>query len=219
MKRIILIALLACLFVIPTFTTVCLAADQPAVNTTSTGLTPEDIAQLQKNVTAFAKVLGLADTTTAKSGTRLSMADVADKFLEYSKAAILATVGTIEKVAPHVWAVLVRQQYAKAFSSLAAPVFIFIFLLLFRLWVVRKRKSVTATENDVLVVVNGNLDPVEIKLTGLGQWANVLALLGMVTAALFVAARIAPAVRLLVNPEYYALRDLILLLLNKGQGM
>ncbi len=215
MKRLSSFLLVLVILLVGSYGDMIQAAEQPTNNTVS--LSPDDMVQLQKNVALFSKVLGMSDSTT--SSTHLTMADVANKFLDYSRAAVLATVSQIEKVAPQVWAVMVRQQYSKAFGLLAGPFFMFFFFFFFRLWLVRSAKVVVAANGKENIVFLNLGDGDKVAVATAKIWINIILLGIMVIYGCVFGSRLPEAVKILTNPYYYALRDLVLLLLNKGQGM
>jgi hypothetical protein len=129
-----------------------------------------------------------------------SMADVADKALDISTKYIGQAASIIEKAAPRVWSVMVRQQYAKAFGELVGPVVLFIAFLIITVSV--RKLWVLPTDSDE---------------QGFRTFVTlVLPLFAFAIISGNFAYRLSDSIQYLINPEYYAIKDLVQLLLRPG---
>ena len=92
------------------------------------------------------------------------------------------------------------------------------FFFFFRLWLVRSAKVVvTGGKENMFFLDLGDGDKITIATAKV--WINIILLGVMIIFGCVFGSRLPEAVKILTNPYYYALRDLVLLLLNKGQGM
>src|SRR5687767_4312518 len=90
------------------------------------GLSKQDVEVLKDAVSALQD--SFAPTASPAPGAQASpappqknMADVADKVVDLGARAIAQAAGTVQKVAPEVWRIMIRQQYAKAAGLLVVP--------------------------------------------------------------------------------------------------
>lgn len=148
-------------------------------------------------------------TTAAKTEAKeaVTMAQVADKALDMVGNAVGTIAGIVQKVAPEVWEIMVRQQYAVAISMLIGP---FLFLLIDIMYVVVVKKYWKKYPEEDEYFFSG--DP-----TVKGIRAFLTTLVPGITAIIFtgvLAYRIGDAVPMLINPKYYAVRDLLQMLLK-----
>jgi hypothetical protein len=147
-----------------------------------------------------------AAQTEQKKDDHKTVADVADKALDISTKYIGQVVGVLEKAAPHVWAVMVRQQYAKAIGDLIGPI-ILILTLIIAATVTRRfwpepdedKARYSSDESQVRVL-----------------FTVALPIIGSIICAAFFSFRLADSAMYLINPEYYAIKDLIEMLLHPG---
>jgi hypothetical protein len=136
-------------------------------------------------------------TTTTETKT---LADVGDRALDLAEGMIQSISSKMEDIAPKVWGILIRQQYGKAMANLVVPIGLILLILVFR-WRVRHNWQNRWTESPICKFWFTLILPLAA-IFGLGCWGAV---------------EIKDSVKFLINPEYYAIRDLISLLLGKGQ--
>jgi hypothetical protein len=132
-------------------------------------------------------------------------ADVADKALDRTLSLLEDSVTSVsdalKKVAPEVWRIMIRQQYAKAAANLIIPWGLFVIGLIAHVLLKKYWKKPEDKDYDVAWWVFSRAVPV--------VWMIGLAIIGFVC--------LADAIQYIVNPQYYALRDLVQLIINKGQ--
>jgi uncharacterized membrane protein YdbT with pleckstrin-like domain len=199
---------------------VCFVFSATAQTSQSAGLSGEDT----KNLKEAAQVLGKAfDLKIEKKDSVVktvppvqqeqpkTMADVANKGLDMVKGFVVALSSTLEKVAPQVWRVMVRQQYAKAISMLILP-WGFLLLIIFYLVIIKKiwktPKTKADLEDETLHIEDG---PDIIPRRWLTIYIPFLAGIIVVIVGLF---SLSDALLYLINPEYYAIKDLLEMILK-----
>lgn len=131
-----------------------------------------------------------------------TVADVADKALDISTKYIGQVVGVLEKAAPHVWRVMVLQQYAKAIGTVIGP-FLWLFFIPFLAFLVRYFWKISdrsssderSTRTGITLVIPGVAFAI----------ASGFFISGVMDSAMYI-----------INPEYYAIKDLITMLLHPG---
>jgi hypothetical protein len=195
MKQILLIIVILMSFAV--FGTAQTASPTPTQNQPST----EDIKQAKENL----KVL-LSDTKeTSTKDEHKSMADVMDKGLDVLTGYVGTLEGVVSKFAPEVWRIMVKQQYAKAISY---P--LFWGLMLFVPFGVNKLarsgfgvpKEMSLAEWDD----KENYDGFMFAFTGI-----IPTITGIIFAMIFLY-NLTQGIMIAINPEYYALKDIIQLL-------
>jgi hypothetical protein len=181
--------------------------------TTSTSvqaLTPTQIKEAKADLDNLAVAFGVkpaAATTTATTTTQAeehkTIGDVGDKALDMVGKAVASISATLEKVAPHVWKIMIKQQYAKAIGGLIVP-WGLLFLVLLYWQVIRKAWKTDSIEDD-----SGE------------YWARmwfVRIIPGIAGFIITIVALVAlsNSIMILVNPEYYAVKDIISMLLGQA---
>jgi len=151
--------------------------------------------------------------SNAIAGGKVELVDVVDKALDKFGTAVTLVYTNVEKAAPRVWQIMVWQQYAKAISGILGP--LLTLLLIFILYKFINRHwtpKVDETWNDSWGTRTA------------GFWFRAVFTKAVPLAAgfitcwsLFVQAKASSL--LLVNPQYYAIRDLLVLLLGNSHGM
>ena len=202
-------------------------------------LRDDDAAQIKEQLTALGKVLDVGEELQAKESPKdetkkeqpKTLADVGDRALQMAESMVTSTAATLEKYAPEVWRIMINQQYAKAMSALVVPVGLLFTALLWFL-IMRKKwrlvwekeepfsaqkmheRSAGSTEKTTKTVTCR----IGSEAKSLRMWiVNILPGVAMVGFGIWAAVAAKSVIMLLVNPEFYAIRDLVLLLLGKGQ--
>ena len=176
-------------------------------------VSPSDAQQLKEAARALGRAFDIdvpdppkpaaqpaQQVTTSIQAQNKTLADVADKSLDMVKNFVAILSSTLEKIAPHVWEVMVRQQYAKAISGLIVPWGII--LLIFAYWKtlrrVWKREEITdSSEKDCY------------------DWiVRVIPFACAFITAIWGFNRLSDSILYLVNPEYYAIKDLLEMILR-----
>jgi hypothetical protein len=161
---------------------------------------------IQKTEPATAKQAP-AEKTESKPTT---MPQVADKALDMIGNAVGSIASLVQKVAPEVWEIMVRQQYAAALGMLVGP---FSFLFITAIYVAMAKRYWKKSENyDADNYFDGDMP------SDKGFRALLTTLFPGIMAIIFsgvLAYRLGDAIPMLINPKYYAVKDLLQMLLNK----
>ena len=170
------------------------------------GMNPQDIKTLQDGAAALGKAFGIEQpkphaTVPPTPEKPKSFADVADKGLDMVKNLVITLAETLEKVAPEIWRVMVRQQYAKAISGLVLPWGLFLVTILYT--VILKK-----------IWKDENLDSEDRAWRG--GLTTFLPFVAGIVFAIWGCVNLKDSVLLLINPEYYAIRDLLIMILSPG---
>jgi hypothetical protein len=183
----------------------------PPVEQKQDAFTPEERKQALEALQTIAKTFGAPQAQQAPAQPQpqgKTMAEVADKALDMSAKYIGQAANIIEKAAPRVWAVMVKQQYAKAIGEIIAPIMWIVMVIILTsavrlFWKVSNdHKSEDFTDNDTRT------------------WRNVATLVfpGFIclVAGGVLASRLSDSAMYLINPEFYAIKDLVQILLRPG---
>lgn len=172
-----------------------------------------DAAQARKELENLAVAFGVKKVPGATSSTdtvtpaekqdHKTLGDVGDKALDMVGKAVASLSATLEKVAPHVWKIMIRQQYAKAISGLVDPwglliVVIIYYRIIDKYWKLTERSS---------------RDEKGFRLVFLDILSVVF---GLVFCVWGVSA-LSDAIKIFINPEYYAIKDIITMLLAQAR--
>lgn len=144
------------------------------------------------------------DTVATKT-----LAEVSDKALDMIGNTIAQIAEQIQKVAPKIWEVMVKQQYAKAIAGLVTPFLVF-FITLFAAILTRKSWKLDEVDEKDDIFSKDTI------FTERGFRAFVTFFIPLIVctfAALSFSSSLSDSVLYLINPEYYAVRDLVKLLL------
>ena len=188
------------------FITSIIQADESKESTASKALSDADKAKLKNDVKALAEAFGIESKTattptqTNQSAKEKSMADVTDKALDMVSNLVASASATLQNVAPEVWRIMIRQQYAAAFAYLVEP-----WGILFVIFMFQK------------ILTNRWKDPDRDCDEEAARWfvtSFFPTIFGFI-CGIWGIYNIAVAAQMLINPEYYALRDLIKMLLSQ----
>lgn len=208
------VALMTCLMLVN--------ANAQTANQEKVGLSTEQTEQLKGQLDGLKEVFGIEKEPQVQSGQnqqqpvqKKAMADVADKALDMVNKMVADTAATLNKVAPDVWRIMMKQQYAFAISNLIAPWSIFFGALIF-LTIMRKKWSKPPEK-----VKATNDKGEEKEVTNDAVFAHLMVtavgpIVIMVLSTLWGISRLTDSVPVLINPEFYAIKNLILILLGKG---
>lgn len=127
-----------------------------------------------------------------------SAADVADKALDQVSGAIGAMADAAKKVAPHAWEVLVRQQVLDGWVTVGAWALCLVLGVAYTRWASKDWSEKSPK------------DYLPFGLSGRAFFRAVTS--AVVWLCLFVGlmANVTDAVKQIANPEYYAIKDLLL---------
>lgn len=207
-------------------------ADAPAPAPTSSGLsqafTPDDLAKMRDTLTQLSKQLDKEASptpapipTTSSSATpptdppkKTTIADVANKALDMMGAGIAVVSSNLQKIAPHVWRIMIMQQYAKAAYEVAEPFCLFmgglLFVLIMRLlW--KPKLALTSDDTNKDKYRNSNdwtdKDTEKVKYI----FRSVVPSVYLVIMGIWLATSIGTSIKYVINPEYYAVKDILTL--------
>ncbi len=180
-------------------------------------LTNEEAQDIRNSVKALGTLFGVNQQQTNsqqnnnqgngnEQNSGKTMADVADKALDYVTKAVTTIAANLEKAAPWVWKVMIRQQYANALSKLIVPWSLF-FAVMISGTIIRKKWKTGIDES-----INDESDAKTVNLLV----GRVIPWVLMAIFAIWGFNRLSDSIQLLINPEYYAIRDLINTIINPG---
>ena len=189
---------------------------QPSPTPQTQPFSNDDKAKAQEKMRELGQLFGVTPSPSpgaspAGSPEGKTMADVADKALDKVSDAVGQISQQVQNVAPHIWRIMIKQQYAKALSILIAPWGLFLITLIFakfmnRYWKFDKTQAVFSDVTGEFLTERG--------LGGIIR-TFIPFLLGLVFSIWGVIAA-SNAVPMIINPEYYAVQDLLRMLLNPG---
>lgn len=173
-------------------------------STTAATLSSEERARIQADMHVLARALGVEGAPLPEPlKTEKTIAEASDRALSLLEKSVSSVAAGVEKVAPQVWRVAIRQQYAKAIAPLIAPFGWFLGLSILALVLYRKGHAWFHSKD----AWNESPGPLAA-LLGLGAL--------MIIPGGVLLDRLTDSALYLINPEWYALADLIRVLLGKG---
>lgn len=173
-------------------------AAQPAI------FTPAQQQEAKEAIQVLGNAFGITQEAAAPQGTAATVAGVADKALDMMAGAVGAIAGKIEQVAPQVWGMMIRQQYAKAVGGLIVPTCLFIAFLIIMIVAKNALKKAMSDDED------------DGELTVFIICALVISAIVAVISGIIMVVNAKEGVMILINPEYYAIKDLLQMLLAPG---
>jgi hypothetical protein len=142
-----------------------------------------------------------ANLAQAEETAQPTAAAVADKALDLAKAAVVNVSDVVKKTAPEVWRIMVKQQCADAVSSLCLVAFFFFIgglytITINKVWKLDEHYSRYEEENHFIYC---KIIPI--------VYFVLVSVIGSHVAAL--------SIQQIINPEYYAIKDMLAIALNK----
>lgn len=174
-----------------------------------------DPEQVERDLAPMARAFGVkvdepSDEAAPKDDK--DMADVADRALDMVESVTVNVANTLKTMAPEVWRIMIRQQIAKAIAGPLGPLgWIIACLVLIKfgrkVWSLQDGATYGEKPNDA----------------GWNNFWNGIVLKGVplavcTVATLFLVAEIRDSILLLVNPEYYAIKDLLQAIMDAKEG-
>jgi hypothetical protein len=183
---------------------VTVQAQEPAKTTVSA----EDIRQLGEQVKALKSIVADEPKPEPKPEAKppeKTMADVSDKALDMLGGAVGTVSETLKKLGPEVWRIMILQQYAEAATMVIGPLFMLIasLIAMFAL-----RKPLTITEEERRGYDHSDMRIFKHVVRAITYFVPCL-------CALICAIQFSSAIAMIINPEYYALKDLLGLMTGK----
>ena len=199
------------------------AADRQAQQTAPTAgildklKDPQQAKQLQQALDVLQQV---AQTKAdEKPGEHKTVGDVLDKSLDMAQQTVVYLAGKIEQVAPQLWRVLVLQQYVKGAATLINPLGFLLVIWVYRHFLLKWWKPVTKDLDPKEPLVNpetvDNI-PLPTHKGARGLFTIVIPLCCVVIGGIWFYSSLTDAAGYFINPNYYALRDIITLVRNPG---
>jgi hypothetical protein len=230
MKRLLVVLLMAFGLMIPAHSYAQTAPAPSGSVAPTNAMSPEDMAKMREQIQALSKALGNPDPakpeTPAKTDTPAatpapadsakptSAAEVASKAIDMmgngaNKVVdmIGSAVGTLStnlsKIAPQVWRIMIVQQYAKAIDGIVTPTLLLVLLGVVTI-VLRKNIAPPAAWNQNW---NDNDYP--------SFWfRTIIPTFFLCVFGVWFVADFGDSIKLLINPEFYAIKDILLLITN-----
>lgn len=215
------------------------AQDKTEPKTPPANMTVEEVKQLQQGAEILGKAFGIqpsnakqnatgSDASTqadqqqqSAAGQPKTLADVADKGLDMVQKLVVNLSETLEKVAPQIWRVMVKQQYVKAVADLVVPWGLVIFTLIWMKVTAGWRRKAEAALKDIAEHDKDKVDRDNATFDlSLRQWVSLFA--PAILGSFFVIwglNRLSGSISYLVNPEFYAIRDLLQMIINPSVGL
>ncbi len=219
MKRRLIFTLAVAAFGLPAF-----AQSAPQANSaqpSTTGIIdrlkdPDQRKQLEQALDILQKAAN-DQAQDAKSGDHKTVGDALDKGLDMAKETVVYLAGKIEQVAPQLWRVLVIQQYVKGATLLIQPIgFLFLVWIYRRLLLKWWRPSPSDDNPEERLIDPGGAD--EIPWPTHKGWRGTLTiavpLVAIIVGGIWFYTAFTNAAGYFINPNYYALKDIIQLVRN-----
>lgn len=167
----------------------------------------EAAKKLKQEVGLLKEVFGIetkesSSKTNSNSGSGKKIIDVADDALQLTKGLVVSISETLQKVAPNVWRIMIKQQYVKSVSGVLVSWGIFFIFLVYtkvlqKKWMLGEHPSDDEKTARVALVI-------------------VIPILVCIGSGIVGVVCIANAFKYIINPEFYAIRDLLIMLLGSG---
>lgn len=148
-------------------------------------------------------------STQQATKTAQTWPEVADKVIILLGGSVASIAATIQKYAPEVWRVVVMQQYAMAIAGMIVPWGLLVLCLVYMRIINRWWKPADNVE-----IGNGNMSEADAKMV----FAKVIPLILCFFFVIWGLNKTADAVLLAMNPEYYAVKDILQMVLNPQPG-
>lgn len=191
--------------------------------TTNGALSPQDEVKLRQQLGQLAGAFGIetkkpdAPVQSAQPAAnppaeeKKTMAEVADKALDMASGLVASVAATLQKVAPQVWRIMIKQQYANAAGYLIVP-WGLVLLGVIYMSIIRSKWSAPKPDADR----ESREDSEERAARQIITTALPLVIICLL--GIWGVARLGDAIQRLINPEYYAIRDLLTMLLSSTGG-
>lgn len=173
-------------------------------------MSAEDAAKLRMQLKQLGVVFGVDQPAApVKEGEtappQKNMAEVADRALSMVSGMIASVSQTVEKAAPEVWRIMILQQYAKALGTMLTPLLMCILVIGYYQFAKRKIGQADWKEP-----------------WGETEWSQFWLSLAVpvffgVWFGIWFCSALSSSVTFLINPEYYAVRDILIMVMNPGQ--
>jgi hypothetical protein len=178
---------------------------------------PQQAKQLQQALDILQQVANTKAADTKGDGDHKTVGDALDKGLDMAKETVIYLAGKIEQVAPQLWRVLVIQQYVKGAMSLINPFGFLLVVLLYRHLVLKWWKPLPSDDDPAEPIIDKESDENPFTHKGWrGVFTIVIPLVMLVIGGVWLYSSITDAAGYFINPNYYALKDIIGLVRSPG---
>lgn len=178
-----------------------------AADTEKASVSQADAVAVQKGVQELSQLFNVEQPKkeeskkTEVSNTEKTVAQVMDKAIDKVSDVVGVMAQTINKIAPDVWKIMLRQQYAKAVMACVVPVGLLMVLIL-HMKLVGKYWRPDDQDGD------------EVQARRI--LVRIIPTIMTFFAGLWFFNRLSDSIALLINPEFYAIQDLLRMILNRG---
>lgn len=179
-------------------------------------MTPEEAAALREGLRALAVAFGVDGTSSQPAAPaqkaqpaqqQKTMADVTDKALDLVVAFASQLSQAVERVAPEVWRIMLKQQYANAVGNIFFPAGALLVLPTYMFTLHKAWKL-----SDEAIRRGWSSDSYISK----GWFVYIIPTILFLGATIWLFWVGVESVKIFMNPEYYAIRDLLRLLIRPG---
>lgn len=193
-------------------------------NISSPQVSKQDAAAVQKGVKELGKLFGVeAPEKKVEEPVKVevenkTVADVMDKAIDKISDVVGVIAQTMSKVAPEIWEIMLRQQYAIAIMNLIVPLGLILVLSLYMIFVGyfwkpwKSEKKDTDTEDEKYK----NKKKEEEEETARAIFVRIIPTIALCLTGLWFFNRLSDSISLLINPKYYAIKDLLRMIMNSG---
>ncbi len=195
-----------------------LAAEQPA--STEASMSSQEQAKLRQGLQTLSEAFGVEQPKPAMPNAQpqnqqaqkqaKTPAELADKALDMVSNVTAQLSDQLQKMAPEVWRIMVTQQIANAIAEITFPLGLIVSALMF-MWIGGKMWKYDKDQDYwVSYGIDGNP-------TNHCMWAVCMRFLPTVFCVIVgcnLMYHLSYSIRMLINPEYYAIRDLLTVLLH-----
>ena len=143
---------------------------------------------------------------TASAPSSKTVADVLDKALDMVSGSVATIAAGVEKAAPRVWRIMIVQQYANAVSGILLPWGLLALVVVY--YKIIGKKWPKPTEPDGFDTPGPNF--------AWWTFSRVLPVLFGITFGIWGIDNLSDSLKMLINPEYYAIKDLIAIILQNN---
>jgi hypothetical protein len=191
-------------------------------DTDHSGFNKADAEQIRDAAQGLREVFGVEETATGEQtkkpattdSSKKTIADVADKAVDMADRMVSKAAESLQKVAPDVWRIMIRQQYVKAISGPILPLTLLAIVLIY--YKVLKKWIPDHNNSETLGSPNDPNNPLVFFWIVFQYWIPVVC---GIWFSIWFSMAMTESIKYLVNPEFYAVRDMLMMILNKGNGV
>lgn len=147
---------------------------------------------------------------TAAAVVTKTAADVADKALDMIGGMVGQLSDTLSRIGPQVWRIMIRQQYAKAIADTLVPL-----LLLFMCGLYASVIRALWKKPEAMFSDRSGSTWTDV-YTAWVWLANIIPVAFGIIFFIWSAIETSASAKYLINPEYYAVKDILTMILNPG---